>query len=81
MGGIGVPQPGEYQSVSERYVARVRGVADPVQELEIQRGRVLARLSTLTDEQAEYRYAAFLASRKTTTRVRRSQIGGHSATC
>jgi uncharacterized damage-inducible protein DinB len=51
------PELGEYAAAFERYVARVRDVDDPLQELAAQRVRVLARLSPLTEEQAQFRYA------------------------
>ena len=54
---IGLPEPGEYAPAFERYVARARDVRDPLQELQIQRDRVLSRLSPLTDERAAFRYA------------------------
>ena len=54
---IGVPKDGEYSRAFERYVARVRHVGDPLAELSAQRARVLARLSPLTEEQAQFRYA------------------------
>jgi uncharacterized damage-inducible protein DinB len=54
---IGVPQQGEYAPGFERYVARVRAIADPLEELSAQRARVLARLSPLTEERSQFRYA------------------------
>jgi uncharacterized damage-inducible protein DinB len=51
------PEHNEYAPASERYVARVRGVSNPLKELQAQRDRVLARLSPLTDEQSAFRYA------------------------
>jgi uncharacterized damage-inducible protein DinB len=54
---IGLPKDGEYAPAFERYVARVREVGDPLAELSAQRARVLARLSPLTDGQAQFRYA------------------------
>lgn len=54
---IGVPATTEFAPAFERYVARVRQVADPLGELAAQRARVLARLSPLTEEQAQFRYA------------------------
>ena len=53
----GVPAATEFAPAFERYVARVRNVADPIGELTTQRGRVLARLAPLTEEQALFRYA------------------------
>ena len=55
---ISVPRSDEYVAASARYVDRVRDVDDPLRELEAQRGRLLARLSPLTDEQGQFRYAA-----------------------
>ena len=54
---IGVPAATEFAPAFERYVARVRQVDDPLGELSAQRARVLARLSPLTEEQAQFRYA------------------------
>jgi uncharacterized damage-inducible protein DinB len=54
---IGVPQQGEYAPAFARYIARVGDVANPLVELTTQRAKVLARLSTLSDERAHYRYA------------------------
>jgi hypothetical protein len=54
---IGAPDAHEYAPAFERYVARVREVSDPLQELLAQRDRVLSRLSPLTDERAAFRYA------------------------
>ena len=54
---IGVPGTGEYAPAFGRYVARVSGVENPLRELVAQRDRVVARLSTLTNEQASFRYA------------------------
>ena len=54
---ISVPQSGEYATAFERYVTRVRGVDDPLRELATQRDRMLMRLSPLTDEQGQFRYA------------------------
>jgi uncharacterized damage-inducible protein DinB len=54
---VDVPLPVEYAPVFERYVARVRHVADPIAELSVQRERVVTRLSPLNEEQAQYRYA------------------------
>ena len=54
---IGVPAETEFAPAFERYVARVRHVADPIGELSAQRGRVVARLSPLHEEQANHRYA------------------------
>jgi len=54
---IGVPAAAEFAPAFERYVARVRQVADPLGELSVQRARFLARLSPLTEEQAQFRYA------------------------
>ena len=54
---IGVPTAAEFAPAFERYVARVRQVADPLGELSVQRARFLARLSPLTEEQAQFRYA------------------------
>ena len=54
---IGLPKDGEYAPAFERYVARVRGISQPLEELSAQRARVLARLSPLTEEQAQFRYA------------------------
>src|SRR5688572_32577984 len=53
----GVPTAAEFAPAFERYVARVRQVADPLGELSAQRARVLARLSPMTEEQAQFRYA------------------------
>ena len=53
---IGVPTAAEFAPAFE-YVARVRQVADPLGELSVQRARFLARLSPLTEEQAQFRYA------------------------
>ena len=52
------PGNDEFAPAFERYVARVRHVHDPIAELNAQRGRVLARLSGLTEEQAQFRYAS-----------------------
>ena len=54
---ISVPRSDEYAAAFERYVGRVRAVDDPVRELEAQRDRLRARLSPLTDEQGQFRYA------------------------
>jgi uncharacterized damage-inducible protein DinB len=54
---IGVPATTEFAPAFDRYVARVRDVAEPLAELSAQRARVLARLSSLTEEQAQFRYA------------------------
>jgi uncharacterized damage-inducible protein DinB len=54
---IGLPQQGEYAPAFERYVARVRAISDPREELPAQRARVMARLSPLTEEQSQFRYA------------------------
>jgi uncharacterized damage-inducible protein DinB len=54
---IDVPVAGEYAPAFERYVARVRSVDDPLHELAAQRTRVLSRLSPLTEERAQFRYA------------------------
>jgi hypothetical protein len=54
---IGVPDATEFAPAFERYVARVRQVTDPLGELTAQRDRVLSRLSPLTEEQAQFRYA------------------------
>lgn len=54
---LAVPQESEYAPAFARYVARVANVEDPLRELMLQRDRVVARLSTLTDEQASFRYA------------------------
>jgi hypothetical protein len=51
------PDRREYAPAFERYVARVREVDDPLQELRAQRDRVLSRLSPLTAERAAFRYA------------------------
>ncbi len=51
------PANDEFAPAFERYVARVRNVHDPIAELNAQRGRVLVRLSGLTDQQAQFRYA------------------------
>ena len=56
--GLSVPQSGEYATAFERYLARVRHVEDPLRELAGQRDRMLARLSRLSDEQGQFRYAA-----------------------
>lgn len=55
---IGLPQQGEYAPAFERYVARVRAISRPREELPAQRARVMARLSPLSEEQAQFRYAA-----------------------
>jgi uncharacterized damage-inducible protein DinB len=52
-----VPGPSEFAPAFARYVARVVEVVDPVNELSAQRARVVARLSPLSDEQAESSYA------------------------
>jgi uncharacterized damage-inducible protein DinB len=54
---IDVPVAGEYAPAFEPYVARVRQVTDPLAELTAQRDRVLSRLSPLTEDQAQFRYA------------------------
>lgn len=55
---IGLPQQGEYAPAFERYIARVRTLNQPREELSAQRARVMARLSPLSEEQSEFRYAA-----------------------
>ncbi len=54
---IGVPTDREYASGFARYIARAIDVADPLQELQAQRQRVLARLTPLDDERGGFRYA------------------------
>ena len=54
---IGLPKVDEYAPAFERYVARVRAISQPLEELSAQRARVLARLSPLTYEQAQFRSA------------------------
>ena len=54
---IGAPASTEFNPAFARYVGLVANVADPVRELAEQRGRMLALLSPLSDEQAQFRYA------------------------
>ena len=54
---IGVPSSPEFAPAFGRYVARVADVVDPFHELTAQRARLAARLSPLTEERAEFRYA------------------------
>ena len=51
------PEQNEFAPAFARYVERVRDINDPLHELMMQRDRVLSRLSPLTDEQAQFRYA------------------------
>jgi uncharacterized damage-inducible protein DinB len=53
----GVPTTTEFAPSFARYVQRVSHVSDPLHELIAQRARVIARLSALSDEQAQFRYA------------------------
>jgi uncharacterized damage-inducible protein DinB len=55
---IGAPQETEYAPAFARYVARVATLEAPLRELTLQRDRVVARLSALTDEQGAFRYAS-----------------------
>jgi uncharacterized damage-inducible protein DinB len=54
---IPTPLAGEFAAAFARYVARVADVREPLEELSVQKARVLARLAPLTDEQAAFRYA------------------------
>ena len=54
---IQAPETNEYAAAFESYVARVRALDDPLAALSAQRERVVARLSALSDEQAQFRYA------------------------
>ena len=54
---IGIPSAAEFAPPFAGYVERVRAIGDPLHELAAQRDRVLSRLSPLTDEQAQFRYA------------------------
>jgi uncharacterized damage-inducible protein DinB len=52
------PRPDEFDPFYAGYISRVANVPSPVDELVAQRARLLNGLSPLSDEQAEYRYAA-----------------------
>ena len=54
---VELPTQREYAAAFGSYVARVSGVDDPIRELTAQRDRVLALLSPLSDERAQFRYA------------------------
>lgn len=70
---IGTPDATEFAPAFGRYVARVADVADPRTELLAQRSRLLGRLSSLSDEQAHFRYAPDKWSIK--------ELVGHLADC
>jgi len=50
------PGPTECAPAFARYIARAANVSNPLEELSAQRARVMARVSPLTDEQAQFRY-------------------------
>ena len=52
-----MPLADEYAPAFAGYVTRASSIADPLKELSFQRGRLLSRLSPLSDEQAMFRYA------------------------
>jgi uncharacterized damage-inducible protein DinB len=54
---IAAPQVSEYAPAFAGYVARVATIQDPLNELTLQRAKVVARLAKLSDEQASFRYA------------------------
>jgi len=56
---ITIPRPaaGEFDPAAARYVDRIEAVSDAGRALEMQRERVLATLSELSQEQAAFRYA------------------------
>lgn len=54
---IGIPATTEFAPAFGRYVARVAYVADPLEELTAQRARLMARLSSISDVRAQFRYA------------------------
>src|SRR5687768_5056138 len=51
------PDSAEFGSFFAGYVARVAGVADPIDELTAQRVRVLTLFSRVSEERAAFRYA------------------------
>ena len=51
------PDPNEFAPFYAGYVARVSAVVAPLEELRAQRARFVGDLSTLSDEQARFRYA------------------------
>src|ERR671919_650539 len=52
------PDSAEFGPFFAGYVARVAGVADPIDELTAQRVRMLALFARVSEERAAFRYAA-----------------------
>ena len=52
------PAVDEFAPFFAGYIARVARVADPIDELDAQRARLLTMLMPLSDDQASFRYAA-----------------------
>jgi uncharacterized damage-inducible protein DinB len=70
---IGKPAATEFAPLFARYIARVGDDVDPRQELSAQRSRVMARLSRLSEQRAEFRYASDKWSIK--------EVVGHLSDC